>query len=507
MRVLGIDLGTSSCKAGVIDASGALLGLGSQPYPTYRPSPHVAEQEPADWWQALQFSVRQALAAAGGGAESIEAIGLSAHIPTLVLAGSDGCPLRPAVTWQDGRGLGEERGLSRAEAGITLPGSPSWPIPRLRWLLATEPATVQRTRWFLMAKDWIYMRLTGALATDASTWRGLIHMESGLLSDAAAAEVGWVADRLPQVHAPTAAPAQLLPAAAAALGLPAGLPVVVGWNDAWCNLLGSGAVEPGLAFDICGTSELAGQVLDYPEERAGWISAPFTEGLHLLYGPTQAGGSSLEWFGRLHGLAPTEVAEVAAGAPPGSDGVIFLPYLQGERAPHWDPGASGLFAGLRQSHTRAHMARAVLEGVAFSVRQLVTGGSQPPSLLLASGGGARGALWNQIKADILGAPVATVEVGEAGVLGAAVLAAVGAGWAPEPAAAAREMVRRSRIFEPRWHEAYEAGYQGFLRLYPAVRAALEPGSGAGRAGTGVSGTGAGSSGSGAGAADEQGGKA
>lgn len=472
MRLLGIDLGTTSCKAGVFDAAGRLLGLGAAGYPTYRPQPDAAEQEPAEWWAAVRSAVADALRAAGAEAGQVAAIGLSGQIPTLVLTDRHGRPLLRAVTWQDGRGAGFAMRFSPEDLGIDLMPSHTWPAGRLNWLRQSEPELVERAAHFLMAKDWLYLRLTGRIGADASSWRGLIHLQTGRMSDAVRASVGWAEAKLPPILEPTDTDGRLRPEPAAELGLRPGTPVTVGWLDSWCNFLGSGMNRPGLGFDICGTSELAGVVTARPEHSPGLTTAPFVDGLHLLYGPTQAGGSSLDWFAQATGTTVAAALEAAAKAPPGARGLLFLPYLQGERAPIWDPLARGAFIGLHREHGLPEMARAVLEGVAFTVRQLIRAGATVPAEVIASGGGARSPLWTQIKADVLGVPVTTLEVSETGVLGAAMLAATGLGWFAGAVEAAAAMVRRTRTFQPEPDPVYAHNFGVFTGLYGALRDAF-----------------------------------
>jgi xylulokinase len=286
-------------------------------------------------------------------------------------------------------------------------------------------------------------------------------------------------EKMPPVLEPTGVVGHVRPEAASATGLQPGVPVVTGTIDAWCDIIGCGGIAPGCAVDVTGTSEVVALVTERPVDGEGVLSAPLAEGRHWIGGPMQAGGAAIDWLARCFygqeqpdfGLLEAEASAVA----PGADGLLFLPYLQGERAPVWDPTARGAFVGLTDRHARAHCARAVYEGVAFAVRDLLercrAAAGIGPETLRVSGGGSASAFWNQVKADVTGLPVQRVAVPDAACLGAALLAAVGVGAFGGLDEATEEMVRVGDIFEPvpAHVTRYEGLFAAWRRLYPALR--------------------------------------
>ena len=403
---------------------------------------------------------------------------------------------RPAISWQDTRArleateVRDRLGRARLAGilGIDLPPGPAWPLPRLLWLSRHAPADLARAWRLLLAKDFVAFRLTGELATDASSWRGLLRLPGSEIAVELLRELDLPLDLLAARLPPSAVMGQVSPAAAEACGLAAGTPVVTGWNDLNCGLLGTGVVRPGMGFDIGGTSEHLGLALpaggSLPTE--GLMLAPYLGddpacASRVCYGVTSAGGGSLEWYA--NALAPAastqaDLEAAAASAPPGAGGLIFLPYLNGERAPIWDADARGVFFGLNSAHRHAHLARAVLEGVAFSLRQVLalveTAAGARIERVHASGGPARLALWNQIKADVLGRPLVIPRETHAACLGAAMLAAIGSGWFAGAAPAAEAMVQFASEVEPNLANAarYDALFAVYAGLYPQLRGAF-----------------------------------
>ena len=507
--VLGLDLGTSSVKAGLFDHAGQPRGAGQAAYAITRGPQGQAEQAPDDWWQAVCAAARQALREGAIPAERVAAIGLSGQVGTHVLLDRAGQPLRPAISWQDTRARAEatevrER-LGRARLartlGIDLPPGPAWPLPRLLWLSRHAPADLARTWRLLLAKDFVAYRLTGELATDASSWRGLLRLPGFEVADDLLRELDLPLDLLAARALPAAVMGRVSAAAAEACGLAAGTPVVTGWNDLNCGLLGTGVVRPGMGFDIGGTSEHLGLSLPggEPLPVEGLMLAPYlgadlsdagvARAARVCYGVTSAGGGSLDWYANafvpdlLHAYGSAsagtqaDLESIAASAPPGCGGLIFLPYLNGERAPIWDADARGVFFGLNSTHRHAHLARAVMEGVAFSLRQVLArveaAAGARVERVHASGGPARLALWNQIKADVLGRPLLIPRETHAACLGAAMLAAIGSGWYAGAAPAAEAMVHFEHEVTPNPAHAarYAALFDVYAGLYPQLRGA------------------------------------
>lgn len=426
------------------------------------------EQNPRDWWTAVCDCIREV--AAG----EVLAAGATGHISSLTFVDKSGAPLRPAIGFQDQRAVEEVQELSNAfsreelasQLGIDLPPAATWPLPRLMWLRKHEPATLERAHYCLQAKDYVNFRLTGQFASDASSNRGLVDLNTGRLAGDVFAALGLPADLLPPIFGPEETIGTVTASAAAETGLAAGTPVVAGWNDLNTAVLGSGS--PPL-FNITGTSEHVGAVTQTARHSPQLTCAPFLPGNWLYYGVTSCGGGSLEWFSRAFETPVEELLGLAGAAPAGSDSLFFLPYLQGERAPIWDGQASGAFIGIRTHHDRRHFARAILEGVAFSLRQILDLVQSPGGQIRVSGGAARSPLWNRIKADVFGREVAILENTHTGVCGAAMLAAVGAGEYADAGAAARCMNKVATAFAPSHAALYEELYQRYCGLYPALR--------------------------------------
>ncbi len=506
--VVGIDLGTSSCKVGVFDPDGTPHGHGQAAYAIAREADGQAEQSPEDWWPSVCQAVRQALQSGQVQGEDVAAVGLSGQVGTHLLLNREGQPVRPALSWQDTRAHSEAMALHQRigrerlalELGIDLPPSPAWPLPRLLWLQRHEPQHLAQTWRILQVKDFIAYRLTGELATDASSWRGLVRLPGSDIAAELLQELGLPVDLLAPRQPPFAIMGRVSRTAADACGLAVGTPVVTGWNDLNCGLVGTGVVRPGMGFDIGGTTEHLGVTLsaDTPLQHAdNLMLAPYLSGdrkgaFRVCYGVTSAGGGSLEWYAnqfvpdlmQSHGLslppeAQTRLETIAESVPPGAAGLIFLPYLHGERAPIWDAAARGVFFGLSSRHRHRHFVRAILEGVAFSLRQVLqvveaTIGA-PVDRIYASGGPANIPLWNQIKANVLNRALVIPKVIHAACLGAAMLAAIGIGWHVDAVQAADAMVHIAQQVEPDPRHALRARYDAlfslYTSLYPQLRAA------------------------------------
>jgi xylulokinase len=506
--VLGIDLGTSSCKAGVFDHAGHLQGLGQAAYSIVRGPDGQAEQNPDDLWLGLCQAVRQALQNRHVPGEDIAAVGLSGQVGTHILLDRMGQAVRPALSWQDTRSHSEATALQQrigrkrlaSALGIDLPPSPAWPLPRLLWLRRHAPQHLAQTWRFLQVKDFVAYRLTGELATDASSWRGLVRLPGSEIAIALLQELDLPLDLLPQRYPPAAPIGRVSRTAAEVCGLAVGTPVVTGWNDLNCGLLGTGVVWPNMGFDIGGTSEHVGVTLSSAAQLqsadklmlAPYLSEDPKGAARVCYGVTSAGGGSLEWYanqfvpGLLEGYglslppdAGARLEAVAASAPPGAAGLVFLPYIHGERAPIWDAAARGVFFGINSRHGHRHFVRAVLEGVAFSLRQVLqlveaTVGTQV-NCVHVSGGPASLGLWNQIKASILNRPLMIPQVTHTACLGAAMLAAIGSGWYVDAVQAAEAMVHRAQQVDPDTRDSarYDALFSLYTSLYPQLRTAYD----------------------------------
>lgn len=453
--VLGIDLGTTEARAGLLALDGTLLGLAAAGYPTSRGTDGRAEQDPRDWWTAVEAAVRGALAA--GGEARVAAIAVVGHGPTLALLDEDGVPVRPAITWQDRRA---------GDAGFGL-------LSRMAWVGREDPAALERARWLLAAWDAVAFRLTGVAAV------ALQRHERAL--DATELRAAGIDPRLVPPPLPVGAPiGPLAPDPARRLGLAPGIPVIAGVNDGTASMLGAGLLGPGDAVDTGGASGGFGVYAGRPLELRGTFCAPAPiEGAWVLGGAMAATGAALDWLaGPVLGGVPLEtlLAE-AAEVPAGAGSLLFLPYLAGERAPIFDETARGVFLGLTFAHGRGHLARAVLEGAAFAIRHvaapIVAAGVEVREMRLA-GRPARSELWARIKADATGFPVALLAVDETAVVGAAIVAARGAGLVPSIEEGIRALVRIDRRIapDPALVARYDALFGIYRELYPLLRGSM-----------------------------------
>ncbi len=480
-RVLALDLGTGGCKGAVYDTAGDLVAEVGETYPISRPAPLWAEQDPGLWWAATTAVCRRLTGMVP--ADTIAAVGLSGQVPTMVLVDAAGHALAPAITWQDRRAQQEAEWLQERLGpeqlqhwlGLALPVDAAYPPARLLWWRRHQPDVIARAHRVLMARDFLLLQLTGEFCSDAWSAKGLVHLLTGEASAEYYAALGLPASLAPRILPPSSVAGTVRGIAADATGLRQGTPVVVGWSDALCGMTGTGALGmSGVAFDLAGTSDIVGYTGAAPAPGLLHVPSSIADGISVLYGPTQSSGDSLLWFTEWTGTADVDATVAAAEtAPPGADGLIFLPYLQGERAPIWDAMARGAFVGLQRQHSRGHGARAVMEGVAMSVRHVLDACGAPCGphrTLRATGGGTRSDLWNRIRADVTGMSLAVTEHTNATTLGAAMLAAVGVGLY-DNLQDATAMVRVRATYDPDAERValYDALYGRYRALYPALR--------------------------------------
>ncbi len=486
-HVLGIDVSTTASKALLIDEQGAVVAVASTPHEHASPHPLWSEQDPEQWWAATQQSIRQVLHVAAIDAAAIAGIGLTGQMHGLVLLDARGRVLRPALLWNDGRAsaqcdaIRERLGLARLVALTGNDAFAGFTAPKLLWVSDHEPEIYARTAQVLLPKDYVRYRLTGAYATDKAGAGGtlLLDLARRDWSEEVLDALGISPDWLPPTFEGPAITGRVTEAVATATGLKAGTPVVGGGGDQAAQAVGVGAVAPevwGLTLGTSGvvfapsltpTVEAHGRVHAFPHAVPGrW---------HLM-GVMLSAAGSLRWYHDT--LAPEHdydalLADAAALAP-GCEGLLFQPYLTGERTPHADPMVRGAFIGLTIRHTRAHLTRAVLEGVAFGLRDnvglLEEAGLPAPRQVRLSGGGARSALWRQILADVLGVELVTVQTTEGAAYGAALLAGVGTGLWPSVEAACERTVRLDQVVGPtRAAKAiYDASYERYRALYPLL---------------------------------------
>jgi len=431
---LGIDIGTSSVKALVVDEGGDVLARTSVAYPTAYGVGGAAEQDPDHWVRAIADAVRALPAAVRA---AVGAIAVDGHVPSLVLVEDAGRPLRAAITWQDARPgaeaerLGAELGDVSDEVGTTLPWAAAQLLPQLAWVAEHEPAA-RRARWALAPKDYVNLHLTGEVASDPWTAKGMCDTRTGEPVPRLLEAAGWNASIVPTTRTPWEPIGHLRSEIADTLGLPSGVHVATGWTDALAAILAVGAFESPRGFLLTGTSNIVGVSTRRTASATGLYSVPQgpSAPLPLLYGPTQSGGDTLLWWARLLGVDVPELVALAADAD-GRDLPTIAPYLRGERAPIWDAGLRSLVAGLGVDDDRARVARSVLSGVALGARHVLdlaadAAGDEPDGVDIG-GTGADDAGWRAVWLTTLGRRVRIHREPSLSALGAAMLAALATG--------------------------------------------------------------------------------
>ncbi len=480
---LGIDLGTTATKVGLFDADGVRIALEQAVVPVDRPAPDHVEQDPNAWWQSV-LECWEGIRATGIDLGSVAAVGVSGHF-SLAFLDALGAPSRPAITWQDARAHEEAHFLSDKydEArihdlfGISVPFSPAMPAAKFRWVAHNEPDVAARTQWVCHAKDYIALQLCGEVCSDLQSFVGVVDSNTGATNDDYLEDIGLRRSQIPRFVRSYRNAGYTTREAREALGINIGIPVIIGWIDAFCSMLATGVYREAAAFDYAGTSEIVGiRVPNLRIRHEGLLALPFDKQNSVLYGLTNCGADALAWAKDALGVASFDgLLDLAKGVTPDVDLPIFLPYLDGERSPVWDAQARGIWVNIGRRHGRAEMAYSVLEGVAYAVWHIIAlaeaCSSQPVRELVVSGGGAQSDVWTQIRADVVGMPAQVVEEMETGALGAAMLATVGHGRHETMADAAQAMTRLGARFEPRAetraiHNRRRAVYR---RIYAATK--------------------------------------
>ncbi len=492
--LLGLDIGTSGAKALLCDDRGTVLATALAEYPLMTPQPLWSEQHPADWWQGACAAIRQVLQTAGVDGAQVGGLGLTGQMHGAVFLDADNQAIRPALLWNDQRTAAECAEITErvgAERLIALVGNPAltgFQAPKIVWLRNHEPANYARLARVLLPKDYIRLNLTGVAAADASDAAGtlLLDLRTRDWSDEVLRALDIPRDWLPQVVEGPAVTGGVLPDIARMLGLPAGLPVIAGGGDNAAAAVGTGIVRAGVISSSIGTSGVlfahSDDIALDPQGRLHTFCHAVPGKYHLMAVTLSAGGA-FQWFRNslrqlgLPALSYDELAAQAASAPIGAEGLIFLPYLSGERTPHLDPYARGGFIGLTQRHTIGHMARAVMEGVTYSLRDgldIMRGLGLAVGDVRATGGGGKSALWRQMQADIYQADVATLAAEEGPAYGAALLAGVGTGVFASVGDAVDRCVQISSVTAPdaSAHQQYEQVYHVYRDLYGALRPAM-----------------------------------
>ncbi|MBQ8074605.1 MAG: FGGY-family carbohydrate kinase [Oscillospiraceae bacterium] len=483
--LLGIDIGTSACKVAAFDADGRVLAQSNQPYSVYYPHPGWAEQDAEEWWAAVCKGIRDVLSKPDIHAADILCIGIDGQSWSAIPVDEKGSALARTPIWMDTRSreicdryrsqLGEDT-VFRIAGNDFLP---SYTAPKMIWFRENCPEIYRQASYFLQSNSFIAMKLTGTASQDVSQLYGLqffnlrkMEMDTGLAS-----ELGIDPNLIPERFACDAIIGAVTEEAFRLTGLLQGTPVVAGGLDAACGTLGAGVYRPGQTqeqggqaggMSICMGSALAHKALI--------LSPHVVPGLFLLQGGTVGGGGALKWFRQEFGGGKSfdNLTAEAENIPAGSDGVVFLPYMAGERSPIWNPDAKGVFYGLGYDKTRAHMIRAVLEGVAFALEHNLRVAAEvgaEVSDLNAMGGASNSALWTQIKADVTGKVFHVPRSDTATTLGAAILAGVGSGVYGSYQEAVNRTVSVTKTYtpDPENHAVYRKRMDLYLSLYQNLK--------------------------------------
>jgi xylulokinase len=484
---IGIDTSTTATKALLIDERGQVLGVASSEYPYDMPQPLWSEQDPALWWHGTSESIRQVISDTRIDPGQIQGIGLTGQMHGLVLLDENGNVLRPAILWNDQRTglqcdeirrkLGRER-LIQITGNDALTG---FTAPKILWVQENEPEIWKQARHILLPKDYVRYKLTGSFAIDKADGAGTILFELAKRdwSPEMLAALEIPLEYLPPTYEGTDITGRLSPEAVKDLGLPGGIPVVGGGGDQAASAVGTGAVRPGVVSLSLGTSGVVFATTDGPViEPQGRLHAfcHSVPGRWHLMGVMLSAAGSLRWHRDtfVPNMEYGKLLEDAARIPAGSDGLLFLPYLSGERTPHPDPLARGAFVGLTVRHGLAHLTRAVLEGVSFGLRDgfelMKSAGLENVLEVRVTGGGARSSLWQQILADVLNTRVVTVNTTEGAAYGAALLAATGTGGFESVESACDATIQVTGTVEPgKDLRIYESGYPLYKALYPSLK--------------------------------------
>jgi len=492
--LLGIDVGTGGTRALILDEKGRVISSATEDHRAFV-SPQIgwAEQDPNDWWRACGVAVRNALAQAKLRGDQISCVGLSGQMHGAVLLDEQGRVVRPALIWCDVRTekqcgeLTDQIGAANLIQLTCNPALTNFTLTKCLWVRENEPKNWRCVRSLLLPKDYVRFQLTGERATDVADASGtlLLDVANRRWSKAMLKFVQMDESLLPALYESPEICGRISEAGAAATGLQKGTPVVAGAGDQAAGAIGMGIVSPGAVSATIGTSGVVLAATDRPALDSKGRVHTFCHavpGRWIAMGVTQAAGLSLRWFRDQFGSGEPRqsyeslIAE-AASAPPGCDGLLWAPYLMGERTPYLDPAARGMLFGLTASHTRGHVIRAILEGVAFSLRDTFTIFQEmevPVKTIRLGGGGARSTLWRQIQADIYGQPVETVDAEEGAAYGAAILAGVGVKtWSSvDEACESTVRVAENIAPDPEHSLVLERAYAAYRRMYPAMKSIL-----------------------------------
>ena len=496
--LLGIDIGTSACKVAIFDLDGRVCGQATKVYPVYHPAPDCVEQNAVEWWEAVCEAIQEMLRARKIDPKQIAGIGIDGQGWSAIPVDKAGNVLHNTPIWMDTRSseiarqVTERVGFDKIFAISGNPFAPTYSTPKMLWFKATKPDIFRQTDKFLQSNSYIAYRLTGVMSQDLSQGYGIhaFNMKTGQWDDNFCEELGIRREHLPEIYACHQVVGEVTAAAAAATGLAKGTPVVAGGLDACCGTLGAGVINLRQTQEqggqAGGMSICLGEAIAHPQLILGFHVVPH---LWLLQGGSVGGGGTLKWFKQELGGFETEqeqktgvsafeiMSNEAAAIKPGADGVIFLPYMAGERSPLWDKHAKGVFFGLGYNKTRAHLIRAILEGCAYALHHNLKTAQEvgvTVDVLTAMGGAANSKVWTQIKADVTGKEIQVPTSDTATTLGAAILAGVGTGAYKDFPAAVGRTVQITRVHEPNMqtHHIYQQYYEIYLELYQHLKATM-----------------------------------
>ena len=480
-QLLGIDIGTSACKIAVFDEYGKVLAQSNQSYRVYYPHPGFAEQEPEEWWQAVCRGIREVLESPLTDDGSFAGIGVDGQSWSAIPMDQQGRVLARTPIWMDTRARDICESVSEKTGGdriFDIAGNaflPSYSTPKMLWFREQCPEIFRQTRCFLQSNSYIVYKLTGVMTQDVSQGYGIhfFNMNTLEYDEVLAEEMGLSADLVPRLYRCDEIAGTVTAEVSKDTGLPEGIPVVAGGLDAACGALGAGVINSGETQEQGGQAGGMSICLDHALSHKKLIlSAHVVPGRWLLQGGTTGGGGTLKWFRQEFGqdCSFDELTREAEAVPAGAEGVVFLPYMSGERSPIWDPDAKGVFYGLSFDKTRGHLIRAVLEGVAFSLEHNIRTAKEARAevgVMNAMGGASNSRLWTQIKADVTGKKIRVLSSDTATTLGAAILAGVGCGVYRDYEEAVQKTVVITREHEPDMekHNVYQQSMELYLRLY------------------------------------------
>lgn len=486
--LLGLDIGTSAVKALLLKSSGQVVGSVNVEYPLYSPRPGWSEQNPEDMWQATVEAIRNVLVKFNVSGEYIGGIGLSGQMHSSVFLDADYEVIRPAILWNDVRTSAQCRLIEEMvdphilHSEVCNPVLEGFTLPKVLWLREHEPENYERLRWLVLPKDYVRFRLTGNVHMEVSDAAGMLMMNvrKQTWSEPVLKSVGVSGEILPPIIGSAEIAGTITSEVAELTGLKVGAPVVGGGADNACGAVGSGVVKAGRGLVSLGTSGVLLAHLEEPKLITSGTVHMFNScvpGQFYMMGVMLSAGLSLNWFRQQFARSADSyevLTERASEAPAGSRGLVFLPYLMGERTPHGDANARGAFVGISATHGEADLTRAVLEGVAFGLCdsvELLRSAGWKGTALRALGGGARSPLWKEIIASATGLVLEEINIDEGPALGAAILAGVGAGTYQSVSEASDAIIKVVREVEPNpeWYKTYVDLYQVYKGLYPALK--------------------------------------